>query len=568
MKLVNAEQMRELEQRADASGNSYAQMMERAGTLVAQAMIERWSVRDKTILILVGPGNNGGDGLVCARVLHDAGASVQLYVWKRALDLNDANWKLCADRNIPFIHVKDDSDFSQLREKISGADFVLDALLGTGVSRSIEGTLKALLETIQASIQRSEQRVSLLQTPDRVPSSGRRPILVAIDLPTGLVPDTGALDPATIPADLTVTFAFPKMGQYLFPGANAVGELVIADIGIPGEWADEISIDVVTANEIRGLLPKRARDSNKGTFGKTMIACGSLNYTGAPVLAARAAGRSGTGLVTLAIPLTIHAVIAAKIDEATFLPLPDHAGDWRPRSANELLAALWDSPYDALLVGCGIGRAFSTSQYLERLLEQLHTLENPPTLVLDADALNLLAGVAEWWTRFEFAAPPILTPHPGEMARLLGTSTNDVQSDRLDIARRAAQGWNAVVVLKGAFTVIASPTGNVTILPFANSALATAGTGDVLAGTIAGIRAQYHAAGERAAKFAEQRLGERRDEGQVLKDSYNAAVVGAYLHAMAGEIAAQEIGRAGIVAGDLVTRLPQAITRLRAMGNE
>lgn len=541
MNIVTAPQMRELEQRADASGNSFAQMMEQAGALTAQAILEHWTLRDRHVLVLVGPGNNGGDGLVCARVLHDAGASVHLYIWKRAADENDPTWKLCQQLGIRHTHSRDDSDFAQLRDLVTHTDFIVDALLGTGVSRPIEGDLQTLLQTVKKNLARAAGDVITPDHPTPRPSSPR---IIAVDLPTGLNPDTGALDPAALPADLTITFAFPKIGHYTFPGANAVGQLVIADIGIKDETAGPLQ--VATPDEIRALLPRHKRDSNKGTFGKTMIACGSLNYTGAPVLAAHAAGRIGTGLVTIAVPQTIHAIIATKIDEATFLPILDRAGDWRPRGATELLATLWDTKYDALLVGCGMGRAVSTREFLERLLEGLPTLENPPPLVLDADALNHLAELPEWWTRFSFSAPPILTPHPGEMGRLLGIKTSQVQANRVSLARDAAQQWNAIVVLKGAFTAVAAPDGNVTLIPFANSALATAGTGDVLAGTIAGLVAQFQAQSKRAENF---------DSAQA---AYNAAIVGAYIHALAGEIAAQEIGSVGIVAGDLLTRLPQA----------
>lgn len=540
MNLVTTQQMRELEQRADAAGNSYAQMMERAGTLTAQAITARWNVRGERVLVLTGPGNNGGDGLVCARVLHDAGADVRLYVWKRASDENDVNWKLCRERNIPFTRAEEDTDFSALRDEVAQSRFIVDALLGTGVARPIEGALKSLLETIRATLHPITHSPTHPISPPPNP-----PIIIAVDLPTGLHPDTGALDPAALPANLTVTFAFPKIGQYAFPGANAVGELVVADIGIRDESPG--ALQVAGGDEIRALLPKRPRDANKGTFGKTMLACGSVNFTGAPVLAARAAGRVGTGLVTLAVPQTIHAIVAAKMDEATFLPLPDRLGDWRPRAVNELLAALWDNPYDALLVGCGLGRAVSTREFLERLLENLPTLENSPALVLDADGLNHLADISEWWTRFQFPAPPILTPHPGEMGRLLGIKTKEVQSDRIRIASEAAQHWNAIVVLKGAFTVVAAPDGNATLIPFANSALATAGTGDVLAGTIAGILSQYHAQAKHDETF------------EAARAAYHAAVVGAYVHALAGEMAAKEIGNPGVVAGDLVSRLPGAM---------
>ncbi len=556
MKLVTAQEMRALERRADADGNSYAEMMERAGTLTAQAIMERWNVRAQRVLVLVGPGNNGGDGLVCARVLHDAGASVRLYVWQRAADENDPNWQLCVERDISFVRAADDKDFSQLREKLEHADFIIDALLGTGVTRPIEGTLQELLATVRSQNKGANGNHAPLISPNTPlsPDSVPRAQIVAVDLPTGLNPDTGALDPAALEANLTVTFAFPKIGQYTFPGANAVGELVIADIGIRDDVQNAPSLQLATADEMRALLPARARDANKGTFGKTMLACGSLNFTGAPVLAARAAGRVGAGLVTLAVPQTIHPIVASKIDEATFVPLPDHAGEWRPRAVNELLAVLWDAPYEALLVGCGLGRAPSTADFVNRLLENFPTLEKPPALVLDADALNHLAAVPEWWTHFQFVEPPVLTPHPGEMARLLGIHTKQVQANRIGIARDAAKDWNAIVVLKGAFTIVAAPDGNATVIPFANAALATAGTGDVLAGTIAGLLAQMRAGTIQAS-------GQDRAESAT-QQAYTAAVVGAFVHALAGEIAAQELGSAGIVAGDLIPRLPLALQGL------
>lgn len=549
MKLVTSQQMRDLEQRANAAGNTYAQMMERAGTLTAQAITKRLYLKEANILVLVGPGNNGGDGLVAARVLSDAGNRVHLYLWKRTPDEKDTNWQQTQERSIPFTLAPEDTDFAILCEQVKTAKVIIDALLGTGVSRPIEGNLQALLETVTATLQANKPKRDLNPPNSHHllrDFSGEHRLNVAVDLPSGLNPDTGALDPATLPADLTVTFAFPKIGQYTFPGADAVGQLLVADIGITDDGDN--ALQLATAQQVASRLPKRERDSNKGSFGKVMLACGSPNYTGAPVLAAHAAGRVGAGLVTIAIPQTLHPIIAAKIDEATFLPLPDRLGDWRPRSATELLAYLWDTKYESLLVGCGLGRSQSTGEFIERLLEGLPKLENPPALVLDADALNHLAEIPDWWARFAFATPPILTPHPGEMARLLDLKTSKVQKNRIEVARDAAEQWNAIVVLKGAFTVVAAPEGAVTLIPFANSALATAGTGDVLAGTIAGLAAQYFA---------------KRDENfDPYARAYDAAVVGAYVHALAGEDAASEIGQVGLVAGDLLTHLPSAITHL------
>ncbi|MEW5719484.1 MAG: NAD(P)H-hydrate dehydratase [Chloroflexota bacterium] len=534
MKLVTADQMRALEQRADASGNTYATMMERAGKAVADAIAERYGARDKRVLVLVGPGNNGGDGLVCARYLHDARARVALYIWKRAENSSDENWELCRKRNLAIMRAEDDSDFAALRKSLAETDLIVDALLGTGVTRPIEGVLKELLAVVKKSKEMREIRElrELIPSFPPVPSV---PSLVAIDLPSGLNPDTGALDPATLNADLTVTFAFPKAGQLAFPGANAVGELVVADIGIPAEWADGDAPDVATAREIAARLPVRTRDSHKGTFGKAMICAGSANYVGAAFLAGSAATRVGAGLVTLALARAIYPMVASALHETTFVALPDDAGALVPDAARVLRDHL--AGYDALLIGCGFGRDPKTIAFVETLLAPTSNLQSLiSNLVIDADALYALAQSGEWWTRL---APnrAILTPHPGEMATLTGLSRDAVQADRVNIARKFAAQWQQVVVLKGAFTVIASPDGRATLLPFATPALATAGTGDVLAGTIVAMLAQG-------------------------LNVYDAAIAGAYLHGLAGEIAEKEIGDAGVVAGDLLPRLPRAIRNL------
>jgi ADP-dependent NAD(P)H-hydrate dehydratase / NAD(P)H-hydrate epimerase len=594
MKLLNAEKMRELEKRADASGNAFAMMMERAGTLTAQALIERWPVQGRRVLVLAGPGNNGGDGLVCARVLHEAGARVHLYLWKREPSDEDVNWRLCRERGIEFTRAEQDPGLPVLRQEVAGADFIVDAFLGTGVARPILGLLKDILDEAGEELtrpgtrlrgsRRGERetrrggereegtaelvtpalRVSAFPRPPVLPSPSP-PVILAVDLPSGLNPDTGELDPAALAADLTVTFAFPKVGQYAFPGAEAVGELVVADIGIKREWAGDVPLDVATHEEIRMRLPARPRDSNKGTFGKAILACGSLEFTGAPRLAAAAAGRAGAGLVTLATPRTIYPIVSANLNEATYLPLPDVDGAWSPRAVKPL--AEYSREYEALLVGCGFGRAESTKQFVARLFGIGGTARQKgqpagadvrrPALVIDADALNALAEVKEWWKEARFGVPPVLTPHPGEMARLVGSTVRAVQEDRVGIATRSAKEWNAIVVLKGAFTVIAAPDGNATLIPFATPALATAGTGDVLAGTIVGLLAQYRAAS----------LKSGRDGAETaMQDAFNAALAGAYIHALAGEIAGEEIGPAGVVAGDLVPRLPAAMRKVRGGG--
>ncbi len=549
--------MRELEKRADANGNTYAAMMQRAGTLTAQALTEQWSVDAKRVLVLVGPGNNGGDGLVCARALHDASAKIFLYVWKREPREDDVNFQECRARGIEFTRAEEDKNLAHLKAEIARADFIVDAFLGTGVTRPIEGLLKQILEKVKTELGKDANQPTELISPNHrttelsnhlTTQPSNHPTLLAVDLPTGLNPDNGALDPATVPADMTVTFAFPKVGQYTFPGANAVGQLLIADIGIPREWASDIPLDLATDEEIRARLPRRQRDSNKGTFGKAMIVAGSLEFTGAPVLAATAAGRAGAGLVTLALPRTIHPIVAGKLNEATYLPLPDAEGAWSPEAAKPLAERARD--YQALLVGCGLGREESTLQFVRQLFGIDAAQSNDlPSVVIDADALYALAETERWWERAQFSAPPILTPHPGEMARLMGADIQKVQRDRIGVAGEFAKKWNAVVVLKGAFTVIAAPDQSATLIPFANPALATAGTGDVLAGTIAGFLAQYRAASTRAA----------RGDDSAAEDAFNAALVGAYIHGLAGEFAAHRSGQAGALAGDLLPLLPEAI---------
>lgn len=524
MKLVNADQMRALEQRADQSGNTYAMMMERAGRAVADAMAARLGAHEKRVLVLVGPGNNGGDGLVCARHLHDAGAQVSLYVWKRAENAADTNFKLCRERKIAMARAEDDAQLQTLKQRVRESDLIVDALLGTGVTRPIEGLLKDLLQAVKGTLGASQSDLLPL-APAALPPRPR-PRIVAVDLPSGLNPDTGALDPATLAVDFTVTFAFPKIGQLNFPGAGAVGELIVADIGIPAEWASDVALEVASASEIAVRLPARPREAHKGTFGKAMICAGSANYVGAAFLAGSAATRAGAGLVTLALARSVYPIVAAAVHETTFLPLADDQGVLIPDAAQVLRERIAD--YDALLVGPGLGRDPKTIEFVRRLFG-----DKLPPLVLDADALFALAQTPEWWRRLAPNAA-ILTPHPGEMAMLCGMAREAVQNDRINIAKKFAAQWKQVVVLKGAHSVVAAPDGRITLIPFATPALATAGTGDVLAGTIVALLAQKI-------------------------DLFAAAVAGAYLHGFAGRIAEEEIGQAGVVAGDLLPRLPRAI---------
>ncbi|PWH18642.1 MAG: bifunctional ADP-dependent NAD(P)H-hydrate dehydratase/NAD(P)H-hydrate epimerase [Ardenticatenia bacterium] len=556
IKVVTTEEMRQIENAADASGVTFAQMMENAGRAVAEA-IDVWiGAKDANILVLVGPGNNGGDGLVAARHLADMGATVHLYVWKRETK-GDKNWELTRGKNLPVTWLSEDRDLTALRQLVVQSDVIVDALLGTGNVRPIKGELELLLQTVRHTLEeRRRPQDAKLCAPAEGSLELSLPMVVAVDVPTGLNSDTGALDPAALPADLTVTMAAVKRGHILSPGVRAIGKLVVADIGIPAVLSDHIRMEMATPAMVAALLPERPADANKGTFGKALIVAGSVNYTGAPQLAARAAVRAGTGLVTLALPQAIHPIVAAHMMEATYLLLPHDMGVLAPDAVRVLAEKVGD--YDALLIGPGLTQEKPTAEFLQELLGGghqaasrrrvgfLHREENEtpessialPPLVMDADGLNLLAKIDQWWRLLP--APSILTPHPGEMARLIGCETKDVVADRIGCAIEMTARWGHVVLLKGAYTIVADPEGRVVVLPFANPALATAGSGDVLAGTIVAMRAQG-------------------------LPPFEAAVVGGYLHGLAGELAREMMYEVGVGAGDLPNFLPLAIQRLREL---
>ena len=343
--------------------------------------------------------------------------------------------------------------------------------------------------------------------------------------------DTGAVDPACPYADLTVTLAFPKMGLYKFPGAERAGRVKIADIGIPENLADDINFELLTDAWAARTLPQRPLNSNKGTFGRVLVSAGSINYIGAAYLACSGAMRVGAGLVTLATASSLQPVIAARLAEVTYLPLPESRPGIISVAGAEIIHQ-GCGQYNALLVGCGLGQNPATVEFLNSLLLK----KDLPPLIIDADALNILSRLPDWWEKIPDDA--ILTPHPGEMARLTGLSIDKIQADRTAVALKYAAKWQKTILLKGAFTVIAAANGKCRVSPFANPGLASAGTGDVLAGVVAGLKAQG------------------------LK-SYDAAALGVYLHGAAGDTIKDEIGDTGMMASDLLPALPLVIKQLK-----
>ncbi len=518
MKIVTAEQMREIDRRAAASGIATDVLMENAGRAVAEAIRSFIDyVAGKTILALAGPGNNGGDALVAARWLHEWGANVTVYLMSGRTG-EDKNLSLIAELDIPVFHIEKDVKLTKLKKLVPSSAVVIDGILGTGKARPIEGSFKEILDLI------SEEKK-------------RRPALVvaAVDIPTGLNADTGAVDPSCLQADLTITLGLPKPGLYNFPGAEKAGKLVIADIGIPDELSSGIQTELMTADWAGTALPARPASANKGTFGRVLAVVGSENYIGAAYLACMGAARVGAGVVTLSTARSLQPILASKLTEVTYAPLPEtEKGTLSEKAAAAILSIL--PYYRVLLMGCGLGQHPHTKSFVRSVLTGLP--EKPPVLVLDADALNIVSGMDRWWDRLP--AGTIVTPHAGEMARLLEISIDEVQGNRLEICRRAAADWNKIVVLKGAFTIIAEPSGRARVSDAANAGLASAGTGDVLAGAIAGL------AGQGIPPF-------------------DAASLGVYLHAAAGELVKDELGDTGMLASDLLPVLPKVIKGLREL---
>jgi len=507
--------MRSIEKEADSSGLSYSQMMENAGRGLAEIVHvigqeNGW----EAVAGLVGSGNNGGDTLVALSWLAEAGWSTQAYLVNRKT-LNDVLITRFLDVGGKIFEVVDDKGYIQLRTMLFAADVLLDGLLGTGIRLPLKPPVVEVLD----------QTVSIISEMDPLP------FVVAVDCPSGVDCDSGEVAPESISADLTITMAAVKQGLIKLPAFELVGELKLVDIGLPEDMKsfNEITTEVADQDLVAGLLPERPLDSHKGTFGTAMIVAGSISYTGAALLSGKAAYRVGAGLVTMAVPEPLHNALAGQLPEAIWVLLPHESG-FISENAGEILLKNLDRA-TALLVGPGLGNSGSTRKFIESIIPSITI-----PLVLDADGLRHLAQIPDWPKKI--IPPAILTPHPGEMSALTGLSNEAIQANRQGIACRFAKEWGHVVVLKGAFTVIASPDGRMMLIPVATPALARAGSGDVLAGLIVGLRAQG-------------------------LDAYEAAVAGAYIHARAGLLAAEIQGTpTSVLAGDLLEIVSEIISEL------
>ncbi len=540
--LVTAHEMRAIEQDAVQDGATWEGLMDLAGEVVAQHAI-KWLGADtqQRALVLAGPGNNGGDALVVARHLFDHGWEVRCLTWSRRVDPGDHLLAHLVDRHLQTEPLSHESYRSQLASALNWCTVVIDGLLGTGLKRDIDGPLADIIKQM---------------------ATASRP-MVAIDIPTGVDSDTGQIRGAALRANFTVAAGLMKYGHVLEPGRSLSGHIEVGDIKVSQATSREIAQGtLLTDDAVREMLPVRKEDANKGSFGKAMVVAGSVNYIGAAALATEGAMRSGAGLVTLACAGDLLPILAVKLTECTFLLLPSDLGAIAQHAAEKVLAS--SKGYSSLLVGCGIGKEKETASFMRALISKPETSAASPVrpigfaarvadagpkddapsaappMVIDGDGLNLLSEWSEW--SLHLPERTVLTPHPGEMARLTGKTVEEVQADRVAIAREHAAKWKQVVVLKGASTVIAEPGGKIYVSPFANPALATAGTGDVLAGTIAGFVAQG-------------------------LEPVEAACVGVYLHGKAGELLREEYGEAGGLAGDLARLMPRAQKQVREGGN-
>ncbi|HKI00511.1 MAG TPA: NAD(P)H-hydrate dehydratase [Thermoanaerobaculia bacterium] len=520
MRILTAEAMREVDRAAiEEIGIPSLVLMENAAIGVVEALGKAFGEAE-SVAVFCGPGNNGGDGLAVARHLSVRGWEVRIFVITGGRDLSaDAAVQLgiCRKAELPIMEIASADVMDAAFDAAAECDLVVDALFGTGLDRPLDGLFALVVDAINA-----------LPAP-----------CVAVDLPSGLSGSQSQLIGPHVEADLTVTFAAPKLPHVFPPAADAVGEMVVTDLGIPTRLVEDVEeeagdLHLLMGEELADLLPVREAGTHKGDYGHVLIVAGSPGKAGAAILAARAAVRAGSGLVTAAVPEPVLQTVDLGSVESMTLGLPAGAsGQIADEAVDVVLEAAEGKT--VLALGPGLGQDPATAAAIRRIV-----LDCPLPLVLDADGINAFAGRAgELAAR---RAETILTPHPGELGRLLGISTATIQEDRVAAARGAAEETGAIVVLKGHLSLVASGTA-VFVNPTGNPGMATGGSGDVLTGLIAGLLAQG-------------------------LDALDATVLAVYLHGLAGDLAAGRLGEMALAAGDLIEILPAAVTALKRTGDD
>lgn len=511
MRVVTAHTMQEIDKQAiKECGIPGLQLMESAGRSCVEEIVAEFGLNGRSV-ILAGKGNNGGDGYVIARLLGQKGWDVKVIILADREQISgDAAVNLDKLPDSVVNYCTQEGQLSALyMEEIFQADVTVDALLGTGLRNDVSGIYLEAIDLMNAS---------------------GRPV-VSVDIPSGIHGTTGRVLGDAVRACLTVTFAFAKLGHVLYPGAEHTGRLVVADIGIPPKLMETVSgYDFLNEDLMRPMLHRRDRQAHKGHFGHCLIIAGSTGKTGAAALSANSAVRAGSGLVTLAAAESIHTILEMKTTEAMTVPLPDSGSGYLTNSAFPAIEKLLAGK-DAVAIGPGLDRRPGTFALVQNLVE---TVALP--LVIDADGLNALAEDITILKRKK-SYQVILTPHPGEMSRLLGTSIPDVDAIRISVAQEFARNYGVYLVLKGARTIIASPAGIAAINGSGNPGMATGGMGDVLTGIIVSLLGQGYAA-------------------------WDACRLGVFIHGYAADMVAEEKGEIGINASDVLEKLPYAYDKL------
>lgn len=518
MIVLRPEEMRKVDKAAIDAGFPDPILMETAGRGVAEKaryilhdIEENHGLKGGSILIITGKGNNGGDGLVAARYLDMWGYYVKILLLADGEELDgspEINYNLCQLRNIAIIEFKNDEleegNFQEIEKLVTESDLIIDAILGTGIKGEVREPVATIIGLVNDTVN----------------------TVLAVDIPSGICGDTGKVLGKAIKADYTITMAYPKIGLIVYPGRSYCGEIEIVDLGVPDRFAKELEPEHYVLNKFEAatLLPERPETAHKGTFGKVGVIGGSHGMSGAPALTGSAALRMGAGIVRVAVPSEIEEVVAGFSPEIINISLNGIENLLKVEDL-EIIEDLMNNS-NVLAVGPGLGRDDSVTKIVNKIIKEF---EKP--LVLDADGINALNNPD---ILIERSAPLIITPHPGEMARLLNTEIEKIQEDRIGIARQFATTYKVYLILKGAATVIALPEGHVYINPTGNEGMATGGSGDVLTGIIAGLLAQGI-------------------------DSKDAVTLAPYLHGVSGDLAAEELGSYSVVAGDLIDYLPEAI---------
>jgi len=512
MKVVTGETMQRIDRRTiEEFGINGITLMENAGRGCAELMLNVLCPWGKRAIVVAGKGNNGGDGYVIARVLQERGWKVMTLVLARREQISgDARINLDRLDNDTVVFCPEQGTIGRIFPGLGPADVIVDALLGTGLQNAVGGLYAEAILVI----------------------NGAGKPVVAVDIPSGIDSTTGRALGCAVQADMTVTFALAKVGHVLLPGAVHTGELHVIDIGIPSEViADAEGYEFLDVQAVKSLFRRRERGAHKGNFGHSMIVAGSIGKTGAAALAANSAVRAGAGLVTLAIPASLNAILEIKTTESMTLPLPDAGTGYL---AQEAATAITEglAGKNALALGPGLSWHTETAWVVRDLVEKT----NLP-LVVDADGLNAISEDTSLLLR-RCAAELILTPHPGEMARLwCNLTAADVEADRIGTARDFASRHGVHVILKGARTVVASPDGRIAINGSGNPGMASGGMGDVLTGVLVALLSQGY-------------------------DAFSACKIGVFVHGYAADLVAEDKGEIGMCATDVQERLPYAIRQL------